>query len=472
MTGYEQAEARCVLMRGGTSKGLYFHAADLPEPGPRRDALLLRLMGSPDVLQIDGLGGSRPITSKVAIVAASARPDADVDYTFAQVEIDRPGVGYAGNCGNISSGVGPFAVDEGLVEAVEPVTRVRIFNTNPSALIIAEVPVRDGRARVAGDLAIPGVPGTGAEIVMNWVATIGVKTGSLLPTGRAVEELALEDGRELHATLCDAGNPCVWVAAAELGRTGSELAEITDDADLLDTVREIRGQAAVLMGLAADWARVDEQSPGLPMLGLVAPSEGYRTLSGGRVEEKEMDLRVRLLFMNRLHESIAGSGSICLAAASRIPGSVVESVTARRRPDQLLIGHPSGVTPAKVEARVEGERVAFDVLGFSRTARRLMDGTAYCPPLADLVAIALDPDAERQGWSGYRGGLADQGIVRRVQAQVQLVEHPGHRHQHLDVRQRLAEADVLPTPVRRIRPRLHVLGPRLLEPVDIEFLGV
>jgi len=382
MTVSEQTGIRCVLMRGGTSKGLYFHEADLPGPGPQRDAVLLRLMGSPDVLQIDGLGGSRPITSKVAIIAPSAHEHADVDYTFAQVEIDRAGVGYAGNCGNISSGVGPFAVDEGLVEALEPVTRVRIFNTNTQALIVAEVPVRDGRAQVTGDLAIPGVPGTGAEIVMNWVATIGAKTGRLLPTGRAVDEITLETGSTVQATLCDAGNACVWVLAAELGRTGSELAEeINEDAGLIGVVREIRGKAAVRMGLATDWSRVDEQSPGLPMVGLVAPPEGYRTLSGGEVEEKQMDLRVRLLFMNRLHESIAGSGSICLAAASQIPGSVVEAMTAGRRPGELLIGHPSGVTPAKVETHSGPGGVTFDVLGFSRTARRLMDGTAYYPPL-------------------------------------------------------------------------------------------
>jgi len=382
MTGSEQAGIRCVLMRGGTSKGLYFHEADLPGPGPRRDAVLLRLMGSPDVLQIDGLGGSRPITSKAAIIAPSAHGHADVDYTFAQVEIDRAGVGYAGNCGNISSGVGSFAVDEGLVEALEPVTRVRIFNTNTQALIIAEVPVRDGRARVTGDLAIPGVPGTGAEIVMNWVATIGAKTGRLLPTGRAVDEITLESGATVQATLCDAGNACVWVLATDLGRTGSELPEeINEDAGLIGAVREIRGKAAVRMGLATHWAQVDEQSPGLPMVGLVGPPAGYRTLSGREVEDKQMDLRVRLLFMNRLHESIAGSGSICLAAASQIPGSVVEAVTAGRQPGGLLIGHPSGITPAKVEAHSGPGGVTFDVLGFSRTARRLMDGTAYYPPL-------------------------------------------------------------------------------------------
>jgi 2-methylaconitate cis-trans-isomerase PrpF len=389
MTASEQTGIRCVLMRGGTSKGLYFHEADLPGPGPQRDAMLLRLMGSPDVLQIDGLGGSRPITSKVAIIAPSAHDHADVDYTFAQVEIDRARVGYAGNCGNISSGVGPFAVDEGLVEALEPVTRVRIFNTNTQALIVAEVPVRGGRARVMGDLAIPGVPGAGAEIVMNWAATIGAKTGHLLPTGRAVDQITLETGATVQATLCDAGNACVWVPATELGRTGSELAEqINEDIGLIGIVREIRGKAAVRMGLATDWSRVDEQSPGLPMVGLVAPPEGYRTLSGGQVEDKQMDLRVRLLFMNRLHESIAGSGSICLAAASQIPGSVVEAVTAGRRPGELLIGHPSGITPAKVEARSGPGGVTFDVLGFSRTARRLMDGTAYSATVAQADAAA------------------------------------------------------------------------------------
>jgi 2-methylaconitate cis-trans-isomerase PrpF len=378
----EQTGIRCVLMRGGTSKGLYFHESDLPVPGPRRDAVLMRLMGSPDILQIDGLGGTRPSTSKVAIIAPSTRDDADVDYTFAQVEIDRSGVGYAGNCGNISAGVGPFAVDEGLVEPVEPITQVRIFNTNTRALLIAEVPVHNGRAQVQGDLAVPGIPGTGAEIVMNWVATVGAKTGHLLPTGRAAEEITLENGTTVHATLCDAGNPCAWVLAGQLGRTGSELAEqINDDTALLDTVREIRGKAAARMGLATDWRRVEEQSPGLPLVGLVAPPEGYRIRSGGEVEKKEMDLRVRLLFMDRLHESIAGSGSICLAAASQIPGSVVAAAAAGRRPGELLIGHPSGVTPAKVEAQTTPEGIAFDVLGFSRTARRLMDGTAYYPPL-------------------------------------------------------------------------------------------
>lgn len=179
-----QATVRLTLMRGGTSKGLYFHERDLPPAGPARDALLLRLMGSPDVLQIDGLGGSRPITSKIAIIAPPSRPDADVDYTFGQVDIGSPLVGWSGNCGNISSGVGPFAVDEGLVPAVDGTTVVRIHNTNTGRIILAHVPVVDGAAAVGGDTAIPGVPGTGAGILMDWSGTVGGRTGRLLPSGR------------------------------------------------------------------------------------------------------------------------------------------------------------------------------------------------------------------------------------------------------------------------------------------------
>ena len=376
----EQNTIPLVLMRGGTSKGLYVHESHLPPPGAARDALLLRLMGSPDVLQIDGLGGSRPITSKVAIVAPSARADADVDYTFAQVDIEHPVVGYAGNCGNISSGVGPFAIDEGLVEATEPVTTVRIYNTNTKATLIAEVPVHDRRAQITGDFAIPGVPGTGAEIVMNWVETIGTKTGRLLPTGHAVDDITLTDGKTIQATLCDAGNPCVWIPAEQVGLTGSELSEeINENQKLIDTARQIRGKAAVIMGLAQHWDHVDDESPGLPMVGMVAAPATYQTLSGERVEEKQMDLRVRLIFMNRLHESIAGTGSVCLAAASRIPESTVAAVAENRHADELLIGHPSGVTPTKVGSHTDDGHVLFDVLGFSRTARRLMDGTAYYP---------------------------------------------------------------------------------------------
>lgn len=382
MNAGDQDTVRCVLMRGGTSKGLYFHESALPEPGPARDRLLIRLMGSPDVLQIDGLGGSRPITSKVAIVAPSTRDDADVDYTFAQVAIDTEEIGYSGNCGNISSGVGPFAIDEGLVPAVEGTTDVRIHNTNTGKILVARVPVERGRAKVDGDFALPGVPGTGAEIVMDWSGTVGAKTGKLLPTGNPVDVIEMADGQRVEATVCDAGNPAVWVRAGDFGLTGSELSQdINENAALVERILELRGKAAVLTGLCTDWRTVDQDSPGIPLAGLVAPPADYVTLNGQDVAGHDMDLRCRLLFMNRLHESIAGTGSICLAAASRVPGSVVASVLETRQPGTLLIGHPSGITPVRVEAEPAAQApfVRFGLLGFSRTARRLMDATAYYP---------------------------------------------------------------------------------------------
>ena len=385
----EQSEIRCVLMRGGTSKGVYLRAEDLPGPGVRRDALLRRLLGSPDVLQIDGLGGSRPITSKVAIVSASARTDADVDYTFAQVSIDSEHVSYLGNCGNISSGVGPFAVDEGLLEvdpASDGVQPVRIWNTNTEKLLVAHVPVAGGRARTTGDFAIAGVPGTGAAIVMDWSQTVGAKTGRLLPTGRPVDRIRLESGREIDATLCDAGNPALWVAASAVGLTGSEHPEaINANAELLRTVQELRGKAAVAAGLCQDWRRADVESVGVPLLGFVAPPADYTTLNGRAVSAAEMDLRVRLMFMNRLHESIAGTGSISLSAASRVKGSVVHGVATVRARDELRIGHPSGVMAVRVNGEEQSsagsgdDPFRFRELSIVRTARRLMHGCALYP---------------------------------------------------------------------------------------------
>jgi 2-methylaconitate cis-trans-isomerase PrpF len=378
----EQAAIRCVQMRGGTSKGLYFHAEDLPSPGEQRDLMLQRLMGAPDALEIDGLGGSRPITSKVAIVARSQRPDADVDYTFAQIQIARNGVIYSGNCGNISSGVGPFSVDEKLVEVTEGHTRVRIFNTNTQAVIVADVPVRGGKAQVEGDFTVAGVPGTGAQIAMNWVGTVGAKTGHLLPTGHPSDAIELQSGRKVEVSLVDAANPMVFVNAGDFGLDGSEqVDDIDGNQDLLRRVSEVRGKAAVLCGLCDDWKSADEESPGLPMLAFIAPPKDYRALNGQLVEASKMDARVRVMFMNKLHESVPGTGSICLAAASRVKDSVVHRASAKRDPNKFLIGNPSGIVAAEVTSHdvAEPPYVAFDVLGFSRTARRLMDGNAYYP---------------------------------------------------------------------------------------------
>jgi 2-methylaconitate cis-trans-isomerase PrpF len=389
----EQVGIRVSIVRGGSSKGLYFLEHDLPPAGALRDVILKRTMGTPDIMQIDGLGGTHLITSKIAIVGPSTRDDADVDYTFAQAEIDRDVIDYMGNCGNISAGVGPFAIDAGLVRAVEPMTQVRIHNTNTNKVMIAHVPVRKGRAVVGGSFAIAGVPGTGAEIYMDYGDCTGAKTGKVLPTGVAAEPLTLEDGRTITVSIVDVANPCVFVRASELGLRGDELPdEFNTNAALVKLMHEIRGKAALKLGFTSDWKDVDAQTALLPMLVFVAPSASYTTYSGAYADGNQLDLRARLIFMNRMHEAMAGTGSMCLASASRIEGSVAHEVLkpeARNNP-MLRIGHPNGVMNVVVEVSPSSsapEGVRFDKLGFARTARKIMDGTVYIP-MSDVKGVS------------------------------------------------------------------------------------
>lgn len=382
MASNDQIAVRCVLMRGGTSKAMFFHESDVPAAGPARDRFLMRAMGTPDVLQIDGLGGSRLVTSKVAIIARSERPDADVDYTFAQLDVDRAICDYTANCGNISSAVGPFAIDEGLVEAIEPMTTVRIFNTNTRKHLVAKVPVAGGKARVVGDLAIPGVPGTGAEILMDYSATVGAFTGRLLPTGNPIDRIRLEDGRSIDVTIGDCGNPCVFFAAAALGLSGSELpAAITEDRALIELIGEIQGKAGVLMGLYEHWRQ--QHLPGLPLAVMVAAAADFVDSNGVTQRAADMDARERLVFLGKCHDSMAGSGSMCSAAVSRVPGSVLNGVLAgpARSVDVFRIGHPLGIMQVKVSAGAgpAGAAMVFETLSFQRTARRLMQGEVLVP---------------------------------------------------------------------------------------------
>ncbi|MCT8175713.1 2-methylaconitate cis-trans isomerase PrpF family protein [Variovorax sp. CY25R-8] len=381
----EQVGVACTVLRGGTSKGLYFNAADLPPAGARRDRLLMALLGAHDLLQIDGLGGSRLVTAKLAIVGPPTHPEADVDYTYGIVPPGEGRVVFTSNCGNISAGVGPFAIDAGLVPAEGPVARVRIHNTNTGKLLVAHVPVADGHARVRGDFAIPGVPGTGARIFMDYRATIGAKTGRGMPTGRARDEIALDDGRRFEVSLCDVGNPCVFVAADALGLSGTELPNAIDaDAALLSTLKALRARAAALLGLCDHWREADSVSPALPLVVIVAPPTAYADAQGRAVTAAQVDLCARLVFYGRCHESMAGTGAICTAACASVEGSVVHAAarcaSERVVPDSLHIGHPLGAMRVDVQGRCEASRpLAFEALGFARTARRLMDGTAWVP---------------------------------------------------------------------------------------------
>jgi methylitaconate Delta-isomerase len=376
----EYQRIRAALIRGGTSKGVFLLASDLPADSAVRDRVILAIFGTPDQRQINGMGGGDPLTSKVAIIARSARPDADVDYTVGHVGVDKAVVDYEANCGNISQGVGPFAVDEGLVPVTEPVTLVRIFNTNTSKIIEAEVPVREGKAMVEGDFVIPGVPGSGARIVVNFVNSGGSKTGKLLPTGNVQDRIQLADGRSVRASLVDAGNPSVFVAASELGMTGRELpADASANPWILAVMEEIRARAAVMMKLAAS---PETASAAIPKVAIVAAPQDYVTITGTAVAAAACDLLARAKAFAGLHKAYAVTGGLCVGAAALIEGSVVhELVDSHIRVTGVArVGHPSGVTPYMVTV-VKHPSGEFELTksAMAGTARRIMDGFVYVP---------------------------------------------------------------------------------------------
>jgi hypothetical protein len=379
----EQRLVRAVLMRGGTSRGLYLMRRDLPTDPEIRDRVILRMYGSPDLRQIDGIGGADSLTSKLAIIGPPTRPDADVDYTFAQVSIPNAFVDYAGNCGNISSGVGPFAVDEGLVDVVEPVTTVRIHQTNTHCIMVAEVPVRNGKAMVGGDYHIDGAPGTGARIGIDFSDTAGAVTGRILPTGNAIDRLDVPGVGSIEVSIVDAATPCVFVRAADFGLKGTETpAQIDADRDLNDRIERVRGAVTVRLGLVKKWEDAATQSPYLPFFVLVSPPADYTAFTtGGMVKASEVDFVARLLFMLKTHKAYAVTGLVCTGAAARIPGTIVYEAARPETRDRRLVrvGHPAGVIDAEVSVEIQGDSVKLVRASVGRTARRIMEGHILVP---------------------------------------------------------------------------------------------
>ncbi len=376
----QQLRLPCVFMRGGTSRGAYLRAEDVPTDPEARDQLILAMYGSPDVRQIDGIGGADTLTSKVAIVGPSARADADVDYTFGQVGITTPEIDYKPNCGNISSGVGPFAIMQGWVPMVEPVTRVRIYNTNTKKIIVAEVPVHDGEVLVEGDTQIDGVPGSGAPILLDFLDSGGAVTGKLLPTGRAQDVLEVE-GKRYTVSLVDAANPYVFVRAEELGLEGTEsAARVNGDRALLDHLEAIRGAATELYGFVADRKDALAKSPNLPKIAFVARPKDYVAASGRAVHADEIDILGRGLSGQILHKAFAVTGAICTAAAARVPGSVVNEVFAGAPGQDLVrIGHPAGILTLEMRVEERDGGLVLTRSALARTARKIMDGYIYVP---------------------------------------------------------------------------------------------
>lgn len=371
---------KVVIHRGGTSKGIFIKENELPRDPAQRDRVIRGIFGTPDIREIDGLGGADVLTSKLAIIGPPTREDADVDYTFAQVSFDTDLVDYGGNCGNISAAVGPFAIDEGMVPITYPVTRVRIHQVNTNCILVADVPVKDGKAQVMGDCKLDGVPGTGARIMLDFGDTAGSTTGKILPTGNPADVIHAEGYGDFEVSIVDAGNVVVFIEAASLGLKGTETcAEIEKDKALTDKMEAIRAACTVKIGMAATIREATEKSAYVPFFAIVSKSADYTVaIDGHKVKAEEIDLVSRLSFMLHMHKTYPGTGTVCTGAAARIPGTLVYkqlSEEAKGR-NMLRIGHPGGVI--EVDAQVaDPEGSAFLRLAYERTARRIMEGTCY-----------------------------------------------------------------------------------------------
>ncbi|MFZ7128117.1 MAG: 2-methylaconitate cis-trans isomerase PrpF family protein [Desulfobacterales bacterium] len=378
-----QQRIPAVIMRGGTSKALFLQDYHLPVDPAIRVRVILAAFGSPDPnrRQIDGIGGAVSTTSKVAIISPSEDPRYDVVYNFGQVAIDRPVVDFKGNCGNISSAVGPFAVDEGLVKAIEPVTRVRIHQKNTDKLIVAEVPVKNGRFEETGDYAIDGVPGTGGRIALRFSDPGGSVTGSLFPTGNRRDVYEVPGTGPVEATFIDAANPVILVRAESIGLEGTEIDSIDADPVVKAVLESIRCQAAVRVGIAKSEAEATRFSQAVPKIGVVTIPKDYTTAGGKELRSSEIDLTARIMSMGTLHRSFAVSGAVSTAGAAMIPGTVVHDVlnSDAREKELLRIGHPGGVMDVGAVIDASGDTVRYREAVLGRTARRLMEGYVMVP---------------------------------------------------------------------------------------------
>jgi 4-oxalomesaconate tautomerase len=357
-----QTAISCSVLRGGTSKGLYFQADDLPADRATRDSVLLAAMGSPDPREIDGMGGAHPLTSKVAIVKASTRDDADVDYLFLQVWPDRAEVSDNQNCGNLLAGVGPFALEEKLIEPAGDVTSIRIWMENTHTLAVAHVQTPGGRVRYDGDARIDGVPGSHAPIPIDFLDVAGSTCGALLPTGNPVDDV-----NGVRVTCIDNGMPVVCIKAADLGLTGhEEPAEIEANEAVRARIEAIRLAVGPMMNLG------DVTNNSVPKMSLLAPP-----LHGGVVD-------TRTLIPHRVHEAIGVFGAVSVATACLVPGSVAAEVAVVGEVDpdtttELVVEHPTGFFTVSMKVRVVGGAIVVDQAALLRTARLLMRGDVFVP---------------------------------------------------------------------------------------------
>ncbi|WP_312835491.1 2-methylaconitate cis-trans isomerase PrpF [Comamonas sp.] len=392
LTAYPpQIKIPAIYMRGGTSKGVFFHVPDLPlpaqQPGAARDAILLRTLGSPDPYgkQIDGMGNASSSTSKAVLLARSVQPDHDVDYLFGQVAIDKPFVDWSGNCGNLSAAVGPCAIAMGLVDPAripqDGVCTVRIWQANIGKTIIAQVPISNGQVQETGDFELDGVGFPAAEVQLAFIdpADEGEEGGAMFPTGQLVDQLDVPGVGSFAATLINAGIPTIFLNAQDLGYTGRELqGDINGDARALVRLEAIRAHGALKMGLIQDLSEAASRQH-TPKIAFVAPPASYTASSGKAVEAQDVDLLVRALSMGQLHHAMMGTAAVAIGTAAAVPGTLVNLAAGGGERNAVRFGHPSGSLRVGAEARLQdGQWVVAKAL-MSRSARILMEGTVRVP---------------------------------------------------------------------------------------------
>ncbi|MEX0737805.1 MAG: 2-methylaconitate cis-trans isomerase PrpF [Pseudohongiella sp.] len=391
MSHNPQIRVPATYIRGGTSKGVFFLLDELPvaaqTPGVARDQLLLRVIGSPDPYgkHTDGMGGATSSTSKTVIVSKSARPEHDVDYLFGQVAIDKAFVDWSGNCGNLSSAVGGFAISKGLLDPsrvpANGLCTVRIWQANIGKTIIAHVPVTNGEVQETGDFELDGVTFPAAEVQLEFMdpADDGEDGGAMFPTGNLVDELDVPGVGKLNATLINAGIPTIFVNASEIGYTGTELQEIINDSrDALALFESIRSHGAVKMGLIRELSEAANRQH-TPKVAFVAPPADYVTSSGKAVKVNDIDLLVRAMSMGKLHHAMMGTAAVAIGTAAAVPGTLVNLAAGGGNRSSVVFGHPSGTLRVGAEAnQVDGEWVVKKAI-MSRSARVLMEGWVRVP---------------------------------------------------------------------------------------------
>lgn len=382
-----QLKIPAVYMRGGTSKGVFFHARDLPADPAERERVLLRVIGSPDPYgkQIDGMGGATSSTSKVVILSPSARPGCDVDYLFGQVAIDRPYIDWSGNCGNLTAAVGPFAISEGIVAAAgDGVAIVRIWQANTGKKIIAHVPMQRGEVVEDGRFMLDGVTFPAAEIPIEFLDPGGGEEGGdgeLFPTGHLIDTLDVPGVGAIEATLITAGNPTVFVEARSLGLQGTELQkDVNANPQLLARLEAVRAHGAVRMGVAKDLEEASAKKLHTPKVAFVSPPQSYTASDGKPVRDVDIGLTARIVSMGQLHHAMTGTGAVAIAAAAAVPGTLVQRVLrAGSNPTRTAFGHPSGTLTVGAEAQPRDGRWVVTKVVMSRSARRLMEGWVRVP---------------------------------------------------------------------------------------------